>query len=75
MLQGHSDHSYKSSELVALYANKAGPFHNPRCVVACVKRFMLAFPGSVSLRFCCLYEDASLVAGVAAALLLMLAAH
>jgi hypothetical protein len=32
VLQGHSDHSYKPNELVALYANKAGPFHNPRCV-------------------------------------------
>lgn len=28
----HRDHSYKSEEPVALYANKAGPFHNPRCV-------------------------------------------
>ena len=30
-LLGHKDHSYKPQELVALYANKAGPFHNPRC--------------------------------------------
>ena len=29
-LLGHSDHSYKPGEAVALYANKAGPFHNPR---------------------------------------------
>jgi hypothetical protein len=29
-LLGHSDHSYKPQEKVALYANKAGPFHNPR---------------------------------------------
>ena len=29
-LLGHSDHSYKPQELVALYANKVGPFHNPR---------------------------------------------
>ena len=29
-LLGHKDHSYKPHELVALYANKAGPFHNPR---------------------------------------------
>ena len=31
-LLGHKDHSYKPHELVALYANKAGPFHNPRHV-------------------------------------------
>jgi hypothetical protein len=31
-LASHKDHSYKPQELVALYANKAGPFHNPRHV-------------------------------------------
>lgn len=25
-----SDHRYKSGEEVPLYANKVGPFHNPR---------------------------------------------
>lgn len=25
-----SDHKYKSGEEVPLYANKVGPFHNPR---------------------------------------------
>jgi len=30
---GHRDHSYKASESVPLYANKAGPFHNPRQVL------------------------------------------
>lgn len=25
-----SDHRYKSGEPVPLYANKVGPFHNPR---------------------------------------------
>jgi transmembrane 9 superfamily protein 1 len=25
-----SDHRYKANELVPLYANKVGPFHNPR---------------------------------------------
>ena len=29
-LASHRDHSYKPQELVSLYANKAGPFHNPR---------------------------------------------
>ena len=29
-LASHRDHSYKEKELVSLYANKAGPFHNPR---------------------------------------------
>ena len=27
---GHRDHSYLASESVPLFANKAGPFHNPR---------------------------------------------
>eukprot|EP00976_Prorocentrum_cordatum_P111387 1195358-Prorocentrum_minimum.AAC.9 len=29
-LLGESDHKYKSHEKVPLYANKVGPFHNPR---------------------------------------------
>lgn len=33
MLLGASDHVYKVHEKVALYANKVGPFHNPRCVI------------------------------------------
>ena len=36
----HRDHSYKPQEPVALYANKAGPFHNPRrahCLRAAVQ--------------------------------------
>ena len=54
VLQGHSDHSYKPNELVALYANKAGPFHNPRYVcVACVKRLALACFGVGPQRYCC----------------------
>ena len=48
-LLGHSDHSYKPQETVALYANKAGPFHNPRRVAAAVVRDTLA-PGA-ELRF------------------------
>lgn len=31
LLLGASDHVYKVHEKVALYANKVGPFHNPRC--------------------------------------------
>jgi len=31
VLMGASDHVYKVHEKVALYANKVGPFHNPRC--------------------------------------------
>jgi transmembrane 9 superfamily member 1 len=27
---GASDHRYKPDETVPLYANKVGPFHNPR---------------------------------------------
>jgi hypothetical protein len=48
VLQGHSDHSYKPNELVALYANKAGPFHNPRCVVACIRQ-LARWPISASV--------------------------
>jgi hypothetical protein len=33
-LLGASDHVYKVHEKVALYANKVGPFHNPRCGLA-----------------------------------------
>lgn len=29
-LQDHRTHTYKNGELVVLYANKVGPFHNPR---------------------------------------------
>lgn len=29
-LQGERNHSYKKGEEVKLYANKVGPFHNPR---------------------------------------------
>lgn len=28
----HKNHIYKQGEHVVLYANKVGPFHNPRCV-------------------------------------------
>jgi hypothetical protein len=30
VLSSASDHRYKAGELVPLYANKVGPFHNPR---------------------------------------------
>ena len=29
-----SDHRYKAGEQVPLYANKVGPFHNPRFVIS-----------------------------------------
>jgi hypothetical protein len=28
----HKNHIYKPGEVVVLFANKVGPFHNPRCV-------------------------------------------
>lgn len=31
-----SDHRYKPGDFVPLYANKVGPFHNPRLVLALV---------------------------------------
>lgn len=31
-----SDHRYKEGEKVPLYANKVGPFHNPRYASFCV---------------------------------------
>ncbi len=53
VLQGHSDHSYKPHELVALYANKAGPFHNPRCAsLTCIERLPLACFGVRPQRSC-----------------------
>lgn len=37
-----SDHRYKERDQVPLYANKVGPFHNPRYVVMLLK-YVLKF--------------------------------
>ena len=37
-LLGEHNHRYKAGEEVPLYANKVGPFHNPRCVLSVAVR-------------------------------------
>lgn len=39
-----SDHRYKVGDPVPLYANKVGPFHNPRSVISNFSSFFF-FPG------------------------------
>jgi hypothetical protein len=59
-LLSETDHKYATGDSINLYANKVGPFHNPRCAAeraAAMARALPALPRFRQVNSCCPYDD------------------